>query len=310
MKNIKYFLTLQIFLFLGIFTVNAQTGYTEGTTWHYGFILGFPPVLNHTYQVLTIDGDTIINENYFQQIISQNWDMQTPFSTEYVRKENNKVYWFDQQNGITSILYNFAAEPGENWTISINDCELLVVVDSVNYSTYNGVIKKNLYVTDYFTGWDDREYVGACFKGKIIEDIGHTVTFFPHRAFDLCEGLEVDGIDFDDIRCYEDNSFYFNFKGYSCDTTWMGLVSVNSYEKVNTKIYPNPVNEILTIETDTSVDIIITDMLGKIISEKYKCEQPTYFDTSKWKTGIYFVNVYSKRSIENSIFQTFKIIKS
>jgi len=306
MKNI-----VLIFLsFLLSFTSFAQYGYNEGTTWHYGFISDelFPNIF-YMPQSLVIEGDTIIEGESFKRIVkninSHNWDLQTPFSVEYIRKEEGKVFWFNQQSGDISILYDFTAEPGDNWTISINHCELLVVVDSVNYSEYNGIIKKNIYVNDYFTNIEGRKYVGCCFKGKIIEDIGHNVTFFPHRAFFLCDGIEIDGILPNNIRCYEDHSFSYNFKGYACDTTWNKLVGIIDYEGINIKIYPNPVKDLLIIETSDGTDIVITDIVGKVIAEKRNIVSKTYLDVSKWKTGIYFICIYSS----GTKIKTEKLIK-
>jgi len=298
MKKNAIFLAL-IFQFSFLTSTWAQIQYEEGTTWHYGFVShGLLPIVTYTSQSLAIDGDTILNGEPFQRIVksngSQNWDIQTPFSVEYIRREENKVLRLNQQNGVVSILYDFGAEPGESWTISIHDCELLVVVDSVSYSDYNGVIKKNIYVNDYFIGFEDREYVGYCFKGKIVEDIGHTVTFFPHRAFYLCYGLEVDGVSPDGIRCYEDSSFNYNFKNYPCNSTWTEWVGINDYEQTNIKIFPNPVKDHLAIETSDETDIIITDIIGKVIVEKRNIISKIYLDTSKWEIGIYFISVYSK----------------
>jgi hypothetical protein len=192
--------------------LKAQNDYYEGTTWYYGFIThGFSPFLNYVPQSLTIDGDTIIGGQHFQRIVklfnSSVFDIQTPFSVEYIRREGDKIFWFNQQNGNISILYNFAAVQGESWKISINDCELLVVVDSVNYYDYNDILKKNIYVTDYFTDFEGREYVGNCFKGKIIEDIGHTATFFPHLSFFLCNGIQIDGSEIAREAIDSDNDF-------------------------------------------------------------------------------------------------------
>jgi len=121
MKKQKSILFSLLILLFCCSKLNAQTGYDEGTTWHYGLIRE----VNHVYtgylpQVLTINGNAVINEQYFQRIIKS----EDGFPFEYIKKENDKVYWFYQQNGDISILYDFAAGQGESWTISINDCEL------------------------------------------------------------------------------------------------------------------------------------------------------------------------------------------
>jgi len=302
---------LIFFCLLFYFCGFTQIGYDEGTSWHYGFETYIIPGILTSYfpQILTIEGDTLINGEIFQKIVknkdSHKWDIQTPFSVEYIRKKDNKVFWFNQQNGNISILYDFAAEPGDSWTISINECELIIKVDSVSYSNYNGIIKKNLFVKDYFYSEYYGNVTGFGFTGKIIEDIGHSVTFFPQRIYYLCDGIEVDGIMPNGIRCYTDNGFYNNFKGYSCDTTWNKNVGIYDYDKTKIIVYPNPVSEVLTIEISNKTDMIVTDMIGRVIAKKQNCSTKTYFDTSTWKTGVYFVNIYSN----GAKMKTEKVIK-
>jgi len=280
--------------------LQAQIEYDQGTIWYYGFVSHeTSPIHMYIFQSLTIDGDTIIDGQSFQKIVKSNdsylFDLQTPFSVEYIRKENDKVFWFNQDNGSVSILYNFAAEQGDSWTILINDCELLITVDSVNYSEYNGTTKKNIYVNDYFTDLEGRVYVGHCFKGKIIEDIGHTATYFPFNAYYLCNGIQIDGVSLDNIRCYKDNNSYYNFKEYPCDSIWNEFVGINDYAN-NIKIYPNPAKDIIYIKDIDKLDVIsilLINIYGQII--KQYGSNTTQLDISDIISGIYFVKISTSK---------------
>jgi uncharacterized protein (DUF2249 family) len=75
-------------------------------------------------------------------------------------------------------------------------------------------------------------------------------------------------------------------------------------EIFNINVFPNPVIEFLTIQSDQPVDIYLFNNLGAKIYEENNILNGTKIDLRYLKAGIYFVEVKSK---VNS--QTFKIIK-
>jgi len=94
---------------------------------------------------------------------------------------------------------------------------------------------------------------------------------------------------------YDDSVQVYSFENEHIKDCSFKNMSVDNYiHEDNVKIYPNPVAEILTIETSDITDIIITDIAGRMIAEKRNCVDKTCFDTSRWKMGIYFVNLYSR----------------
>ena len=62
-------------------------------------------------------------------------------------------------------------------------------------------------------------------------------------------------------------------------------------------IYPNPFNDILYLDTDET--LIVLDMLGRIVGH---FDQVTHIHTSKWDSGVYFVNLPNRNL-------TIKVIK-
>ena len=71
------------------------------------------------------------------------------------------------------------------------------------------------------------------------------------------------------------------------------------------KLYPNPVTDMLTITTtDMMTNVIVSDMLGRILSTRALNETETKVDMSNYPTGTYLVQV----SIDNAM-KTFKVIK-
>jgi hypothetical protein len=73
----------------------------------------------------------------------------------------------------------------------------------------------------------------------------------------------------------------------------------NKQEELSSlKIYPNPVTDILNIDIENGVegmyDLVMIDLLGKIVfesSEYLKSNVHTYFSTSEYSNGVYFVKI-------------------
>ncbi|WP_052184205.1 T9SS type A sorting domain-containing protein [Psychroserpens sp. Hel_I_66] len=82
-------------------------------------------------------------------------------------------------------------------------------------------------------------------------------------------------------------------------------LSTNEFSVLNTKIYPNPVNDVLTIESDAIIDsAILYDINGREILVS-KFEGTNYqMDLSELKSGIYFLKVFS-----SSGNHTLKVLK-
>jgi len=79
----------------------------------------------------------------------------------------------------------------------------------------------------------------------------------------------------------------------------------NNFPSIN--FYPNPFNDIITIESELPVSkIVLNDILGKAVStiEKINHEQYMQVNTNELPEGIYFMTVYI-----NNQHKTYKIIK-
>jgi polyhydroxybutyrate depolymerase len=86
----------------------------------------------------------------------------------------------------------------------------------------------------------------------------------------------------------------------SCSTS--GL----SEENLSLEIYPNPVEQQLTIQaTLTEGIIVVTDFTGKVIVEKSLCSDEQVIDLEGLDSGIYLLAIYSKKRcqiIKNQVF--------
>jgi len=86
----------------------------------------------------------------------------------------------------------------------------------------------------------------------------------------------------------------------SCSTS--GLFE----ENLSLEMYPNPVEQQLTIQaTLTEGIIVVTDFTGKVIVEKSLCSDEQVIDLEGLDSGIYLLAVYSKKGrqiIESQVF--------
>ncbi len=94
------------------------------------------------------------------------------------------------------------------------------------------------------------------------------------------------------------------------------IVSVKNLSKSKINIYPNPVNEQLTIDLGLNNDIdylIITDLSGKIIRKVLTNNKPELkIKVNTFKAGVYFITVHSENEIEVEKFvkQSLLLIQS
>ncbi|WP_314243457.1 T9SS type A sorting domain-containing protein [Empedobacter tilapiae] len=73
-------------------------------------------------------------------------------------------------------------------------------------------------------------------------------------------------------------------------------LSTNNLTKSDVKIYPNPVADILNIETDTNKNSIkIIDLTGKIIESYVSNKKKITIDTNSFPKGIYVVEVENEK---------------
>ena len=88
------------------------------------------------------------------------------------------------------------------------------------------------------------------------------------------------------------------------NSTALGIEDVNPVSNFN--FYPNPVNDMLTIKAQASIDsITVYNMLGQAVVRSTPNTTDSTVDMSALQTGAYFVQV----SINNTL-KTVRVIKN
>ena len=85
----------------------------------------------------------------------------------------------------------------------------------------------------------------------------------------------------------------------------VGTVSTSSFDSTDFTYYPNPVNDILSISTASTVDNIkVYNMLGQMVVENAPKVSNPQVDMNELQSGVYLVTL----EVEGSL-QTFRVIK-
>jgi hypothetical protein len=207
---------------------------------------------------------------------------------EYVYEENGKVYWWNKDLEEFTVLYDLAANVGDEWEIKVGTESLTMHVDAVEYTEYEGYTYRTLRVSDE----------NDLFSGDIVCGIGHLTSFFPERLMTRGKGYRVDG-----MRCYwVDGELAFKLGDDDCDKIYLNLHSGLEEDGSSTGsgvfvVYPNPANGVLFVETHgrasipTGTEYRITNLMSQTILSGLINAEKQQIDISRLPAGMYFINV-------------------
>ena len=250
-----------------------------GSEWYYGMTDMYG---NSTYQYLSCDDDTIINHKKVKIIVTTNtlYDKSSGISREYIREDNGCVYWWHDPTQDSTMLYNFTANVGDQWSIKIGNDSITMHVDEVGIVEYNGQAFRSLNISD----------ANNIFSGTIVCSVGHVKSFFPEQMLNKNSRYKVDG-----IRCYwEKGTIIYQEGNDDCDAIYGQLH--NGFEDPSADnevdVYPNPSNGILFVKSDNiNTDYQIINILGEIVLSGEIVSENQQIDISDLLNGIYIIRI-------------------
>lgn len=230
---------------------------------------------------------------------------------EYIYKENDSLFYYDEEANAFNLLYDFGALQHE--IISLPAWEAMpfdsfyIRVDSVSYLLLSADSLRVQHVTYGFKNGDTITYYPLSPEnpeGMIIEDIGNRSTFFHFAEDGACDGVHIRY-----LRCYSDAGMIdLKFTEEACDS----LPVVASIEEVGKEqllnVFPNPANEAITISIpDGQVGYNIYHVFGKLVHTLNKeilgGRNSIMIDVSNYPSGMYYVKSQNHK-------YTFKFIKN
>ena len=245
-----------------------------------------------TYQHLEYAADTTIGTERPKIIVRTNTiydrDEVTEVTHEYVFERNGKVYWWNKDLEEFTVLYDYAAEAGDEWEIKVGTESLTMHVDSIWYHEYDGRSYRIIHVSDP----DD------LFSGDIVCGIGHLTSFFPEKLMNRGKNYRVEG-----MRCYwREGELFFKYGEEDCDAVYKDYHSGIEEDGPSTgsgtlTVYPNPANNNLFVETRRATSLPeaneyhITNLMGQTVLTGSITAEPQQIDVSDLPQGMYFITV-------------------
>ena len=244
-----------------------------------------------TYQYMYQAGDTIVQDEPTHILVKINTlydkDIHTDVTHEYVYEREGKLFWWNKTLEEFTVLYDFAAEEGDNWEIKVGTETLTMHVDAVDYVEYEGRTYRVLHVSDA----DD------FFSGDIVCGIGHLTSFFPERLMRNSDGFRVEG-----LRCYwVEDELVFNLDGEEeCDAIYSEVHGIEeggpSTGSGTLTIYPNPTDGVLFVQTLRATPLHddtyrITNLMGQTLLTGQITGETQQIDVTALPQGMYFITV-------------------
>ena len=249
-----------------------------------------------TYQHLQCTGDTTIQGKRPKIIIRSNTqydskDQHTTVTREYVYEENGKVYWWNGTLSKFTVLYDFGAEVGDEWTVEVEDETFTTHVYEADLQYINGIPYKKLTIADP----DD------LFSGNLLSTIGHTTSFFPEKLMNQSKSYRVEG-----LRCYWlDGDLILKTTNDDCDAIYAELHNGIDEDGPSTSsgtftVYPNPANGVLTVSvrlpqcdspTTGQTEYQIFNLMGQTLLQGRISAETQQIDISTLPAGMYFISV-------------------
>ena len=263
----------------------------EGAEWYYEIQNDDGSI---TYQHLQCSGDTVVQGKRPKIIIRSNTQYdrnETEVTHEYVYEENGKVYWWNNTLGKFTVLYDFGADVGDEWTVEVGNETFTTRVYDANLQYIDGIPYKKLTIADH----------DNLFSGSLLSTIGHTTSFFPEQLMNRGKGYRVDG-----LRCYWMNEeLVYKHGDEDCDAVYdkihFGIEEDGPSTGSGTVVvYPNPADGVLFVETVHAPSLPgptyrITNLMGQILLsgpvETFHETSLQSIDVSNLPAGMYFISV-------------------
>ncbi len=233
-----------------------------------------------TYQHLEYASDTTVNNDRTKIIVRTNQiydkEGQTFVTHEYIKEQNNKVYWWNKDLEEFTLLYDYNAGVGDEWEIKVGTESITVHVDDVDVFEYDGETFRRMYISD----------VGNVFNGAIVVGIGHTTSFFPEQLM-AKNNFEVNG-----LRCYwVGDALLFHQGDEDCDAIHSSFTSTSDTNAGDFRLYPNPTTGLLHVEMSPDVSLPSEYRITNIVGQTLLTGRSLEIDLSSLPSGLYFITL-------------------
>ena len=294
---------ISISLLLFTLYVNGQEWAPIGAEWYYDETHAFSG--NIDYQRIYCDSIIQIQGIDCKRInIDYNSACNIHFGPKlYTYSRGDTVYFYNSDVDKFEILYNFNTTIGDEWTIRTKDYDnnidtVIIHVDSVSIIEINDKSLKKLFVS-YIYKFDFKDNEPYIINSEIVQSLGdlHFLINIITEDYFVC--------DFDfiwNLRCYHDSELGFYSTGLRDSCTYKYIwTNINNELLHNISVFPNPVSDILRINTSETIYYEIYNLNGVLLKKGVEKD----VNISNFSDGIYLL----KLKANNIKTKTFRITK-
>lgn len=270
-----------------------------------------PPEYQYEKTYITkIGNDTLINGVSYSKVLTTKDELSAIcLNNGYIREdvENQKIYYKPTVNNPEILLYDFNAQVGDtiqSYDFQANEAIEIVVINKF-YELITMHYKRIMKVRSMsLDGNYIKDHVWIEGIGDIDGLLQSTKTYFPSGSEQIFLHCFLQNNDVS----YDSSFFYYgavNLSSEDCFVWNEPTIKIQSIPTNNINIYPNPVDDILTISsTDNAISRIeIFDISGRnIYNQKYYTNTINLSSLSK---GVYFLKIYDINNF-NSMFKFIK----
>lgn len=298
---------LMILSIQGVFSQDISEFAPIGAVWHYR-----AKEIAYDYVVkYEVEKDTLFQGRMCRKINRSTFHPfgNTTGGNTYMAVEGNQVYHYLYSKEAFYLLYDFAANVGEQWRIELdaldfeqeaeeNDWHGIITVDSVKWVEVAEQTLKKQYLSLETINVPENLLISWWFP-QAIEFIGGP-SLFTNVARDFPTIL--------DVNCYMDNRITYKNLDISTDCEEIPT-SINAIEKNKRyfSIFPNPIaNKTIHLSSMSNQEKIHTINLytmdgGLVQRITYKGESEVFISVPLIKSGVYYLLINQHRSTQSVI---------
>ena len=293
----KIFFTYLIYCFA--WQANAQSNNTivnDNSSWAIlGFGYGSHDILccvNTDY--VFFDGDSIVAEASYKKVFSCDDRLHENIRFEgLMREQDEKTYFIPAKDEAERVLYDFSLEEGTTFEYCFFENRTIpLYVKSVDFIEVNGYKKKRIQIG-----------VVNGVEGILdtwIEEIGSlNGLLYPCSLLFLGGGIELLCYYQNDELVYKNPTYSECYYDKPEDLTSVQTIPIN-----DCSIFPNPVDDIITVSC-LSNTILRIEIFNNIGQKVYSQTNDSAINVSSFPKGVYLLKMYDV----NEQVSVFKIIK-
>ncbi len=270
-------LTSILILCILVFQVCAQKTIEQGKQWNIINYKGFTP--NFCTDLYSFRNDTIINGVEYLELFTKSDTVQSAvwISDNVFMRENNQnqIFLLDDEEEI--MMYDFNLIEGDSFFVDYDgsECDLIVYqIDSI--AMLNGELRKRIRLVRSDEPDPDQPWAGYIVW---IQGMGSTTSLTQYAG-----SCFVDS--FYDLLCFYENEEILYTSPY---TQGCFLTPVKDIENtISLRMYPNPVHDILHLETTSKVEQVnIYTLDGQLLLSSHE----TSVSLGAIAPGLYLVRI-------------------